>query len=56
MDEEKADLTEKEAEARLIAFKARQLTDPDRGMKVWNGKEGRYEPLNGGISSSSYGA
>ena len=45
MDEEKADLTEKEAEARLIASKIRELTDPDRGMKVWNGKEGRYEPL-----------
>ena len=43
--EEKADYTAKEAEARLVASKIRELTDPETGMKVWNQKKGVYEPL-----------
>ena len=45
MDEEKADYTAKEAEARLIAAKVKELTDPEHGMKIFNGKTGEYEPL-----------
>lgn len=45
MDEEMADYTAKEAEARLIAAKIRELTNPETGMKRWNGKTGQYEPL-----------
>ncbi len=45
MDEDRADYTAKEAEARLIAAKIRELTDPVNGFKTWNAKEGRYEPL-----------
>lgn len=45
MDEERADYTAKEAEARLIAAKIRELTDPVTGMQIWNGKKGQYEPL-----------
>ena len=45
MDEEKADYTAKEAEARLIAAKIREMTDPETGMKIWNRKIGQYEPL-----------
>lgn len=45
MDDEMADYTAKEAEARLIAAKIKEYTDPDTGMKVWNQKTGQYEPL-----------
>ncbi|MBR5267574.1 MAG: UvrD-helicase domain-containing protein, partial [Lachnospiraceae bacterium] len=45
MDNEQADYTAKEAEARLIAAKIRELTDPEEGMKIWNRKTGQYEPL-----------
>ena len=45
MDEEKADYTAKEAEARLIAGEVKKLTDPEHGMKIFNGKTGEYEPL-----------
>ena len=45
MDTEQADYTAKEAEARLIAAKIRELTDPEHGMKIWNRKTGQYEPL-----------
>lgn len=45
MDEEMADYTAKEAEARLIAAKIKELTDPETGMQIWNGKIGQYEPL-----------
>ena len=45
MDEERADFTAKEAEARLIAAKIRELTDPETGMQIWNGKTGQYERL-----------
>ena len=38
MDEEKADYTAREAEARLIAAKIRELTDPESGMQIYNGK------------------
>ena len=40
-----ADHTAKEAEARLIAARIRELTDPETGMKIWNGKNGQYESL-----------
>ncbi|MCI8453069.1 MAG: helicase-exonuclease AddAB subunit AddA [Lachnospiraceae bacterium] len=45
MEEERADYTVREAEARLIAAKIKELTDPQTGMKIWNAKEERYEPL-----------
>ncbi len=45
MDEERADYTAREAEARLIAAKIKELTDPETGMQVWNGKKAQYEPL-----------
>ena len=45
MDEEKADYTAKEAEARLIAGEIKKLTDPEQGMKIFNGKTGEHEPL-----------
>ncbi len=45
MDADLADYTAKEAEARLIAAKIRELTDPEQGMKIWNRKTGQYEPL-----------
>jgi len=44
-DADLADYTAKEAEARLIAAKIRELTDPEQGMKIWNRKTGQYEPL-----------
>ena len=48
MDEDQADCTSKEAEARLIAARIRELTDPEKGMKIWNGKAGQYETLRRG--------
>ena len=45
MDEEKADYTAKEAEARLIAAKIKELTDQETGMKIWNRKTEQYEVL-----------
>ncbi len=45
MDDEAADYTAKEAEARLIAEKIRELTHPETGMQIWNAKAGQYEPL-----------
>ena len=45
MDDEIADYTAKEAEARLIAAKIKELTHPETGMKVWNKKNGQYETL-----------
>lgn len=45
MDDEKADYTAKEAEARLIAAKIKELTDPETGMKIWNRKTEQYETL-----------
>ncbi len=45
MDADLAEYTAKEAEARLIAAKIRELTDPEHGMKVWNRKTEQYEPL-----------
>lgn len=43
MEDERADYTAREAEARLIASKIRELTDPETGMRIWNQKKGRYE-------------
>lgn len=45
MDEERADYTAREAEARLIAAKIKEMTDPETGMKIWNGKKAQYELL-----------
>ncbi|MBQ7795761.1 MAG: helicase-exonuclease AddAB subunit AddA [Lachnospiraceae bacterium] len=45
MDDDLADYTAKEAEARLIAAKIKEYTHPETGMKVWNRKTGQYEPL-----------
>ena len=45
MDEERADYTAREAEARLIAARIKEMTDPETGMKIWNGKKARYELL-----------
>lgn len=45
MDEDRADYTAREAEARLIAGKIKELTDPETGGMVWNQKTGQYEPL-----------
>lgn len=45
MEEERADYTVREAEARLIAGKIKELTDPQTGMQIWNAREERYEPL-----------
>ena len=45
MDEERADYTAKEAEARLIGKRILELTDPETGMKIWNAKTGAYDPL-----------
>lgn len=45
MDEERADYTAREAEARLIAAKIKEMTDPETGMKIWNGKKAQYECL-----------
>ncbi len=38
MDEDTADYTTKELEAKLIAAKIREMTDRERGMLVWDGK------------------
>lgn len=45
LDEERADYTAKEAEARLIASRIRELTDPERGMKLWDSGTGTWRPL-----------
>ncbi len=45
MDEDKADYTKKEAEARLIASKIKELTDPATGMRIWNRDKREYEPV-----------
>lgn len=45
MEEDALDYTAKEAEARLIAARIKELTCPETGMKIWNGKTNAYEPL-----------
>lgn len=42
LDEENADYTAKELEARLIAAQIRQMTDSETGLMVWDKEEGRY--------------
>lgn len=45
LEEEAADYTAKEIEARLIARKIRELTDPEKGLLVWDnslGESGQY--------------
>lgn len=45
LEEEAAEYTAKEIEARLIARKIRELTDPEKGLKIWDknlGKGGEY--------------
>ena len=40
LDEETADYTAKELEAKLIAAKIREMTDPEHGFLVWDKKAG----------------
>ena len=42
MDEEHADYTEKEMEARLVAGQIRRMTDPKQGLIVWDKEQGKY--------------
>ena len=42
LDEEAMDYTAKELEARLIAVRIRQLTDPETGLRVWDKEAGEY--------------
>ncbi len=42
LDEEHADYTAKEMEARLVAAKIREMTDPDRGLLLWDKEKGEY--------------
>ena len=44
MDEEAADYTARELEAKMIARRIREITDPDRGLLVWDKKLGGYRP------------
>lgn len=45
MDDDAADYTAKEAEARLIAAKIKEYTHPETGIKIWNKKTEQYEVL-----------
>ncbi len=42
LDDEAADFTARELEAKLIAARIRQLTDPDTGLKVWDKERKAY--------------
>ena len=42
IDQEHADYTAREMEARLVAARIRQMTDPDRGLIVWDKEKGEY--------------
>ena len=42
IDEEYADYTARELEARLVAAKIREMTDRETGLIVWDKEEGRY--------------
>lgn len=42
LDEEHADYTAKEMEARLVASRIREMTDPDRGLILWDKEKEEY--------------
>ncbi len=42
MEEDAADLTARELEAKMIVSKIREMTDPDDGLLVWDKKLGSY--------------
>ena len=50
LDEEAADYTAKELEAKLIAAKIREMTDPESGLLVWDKKL----PGGGGYRTAQY--
>lgn len=50
LDEEAADYTAKELEAKLIASKIREMTDPEHGLLVWDKKLSG----NGGYRTAQY--
>ncbi len=50
LDEEAADYTAKELEAKLIAAKIREMTDPEKGLLVWDKKL----PGGGGYRTAQY--
>lgn len=47
-EEEMADYTSREIEARLIAARIRELTDPKDGLMIWDKKQGTYRIARGG--------
>lgn len=47
-DEELADYTSREIEAKLIAARIRSLMDPERGLAVWDKKKECYRPVGYG--------
>lgn len=42
LDDDSADFTSREIEAKLVAGKIRQMTDPEKGLYVWDSKKGEY--------------
>ncbi len=42
LDDEKGDFTSREMEAKLIAARIREMTDPDKGLWIWDKKQGQY--------------
>ena len=42
LDDDSADYTRQELEARMIGMRIRELTDPDSGCLVWDKEEGAY--------------
>lgn len=42
LDDEAADYTSREMEAKLIASRIRQMTDPENGLAVWDKKQKEY--------------
>lgn len=42
MEEEAADYTAREIEGKMIAAEIRAMTDPEKGMAVWDKKSGKY--------------
>lgn len=47
-EEEMADYTSREIEARLIAARIRELTDSKDGLRIWDKKQGAYRIARGG--------
>ncbi len=42
LDDDSADYTRQELEARMIGMRIRELTDPEKGCLVWDKEEGAY--------------